>query len=405
MNVAIINCLAKTKSTGKIAYGLHTYLKASGHNSRIFYGRDDPSAEGEGDLVRFCGKTEVWFNALVVRLIGGEGLHAKHATRRLLKELDAFAPDAVYLLNLHAYFLNFPMLFAYLGRRGCKTIFLMLDEYAFLGKCCFAYSCRQYQTECSRCPQVREYPKSQFFDRANHIFHAKRQAYSKVKDLTFVGVAYTVAQAKESALLRGARFFELDEAVNLREVYYPRDAAHLREQLGIPAENKVIVTVAPFSDERKGGRFFLEAARQLQARKEITFVHVGFDGDRSLCPSNYIPVSYVSNQNLLAEYYSLGDIFVCTSLAETVANTCLEALSCGTPLLAFAVSGMPYCADSEHGTFVEAGNVDALAEAIDSAQKKTAEMIASCRKYAESRYDSAEYFKGLEKLLWEATTR
>lgn len=405
MNVAIINCLAKTNSTGKIAYGLHTHLKASGHNSRIFYGRDDPAAAGEGDLVRFCGKREAWLNALAARLTGGEGLHAKHTTRRLLKELDAFAPDAVYLLNLHAYFLNFPMLFTYLGRRGCKTIYMMLDDYAFLGKCCFAYSCRKYQTECNQCPQIREYPKSLFFDRANQIFHAKRQAYSKVRDLTFVGIAYTVALAKESALLRGARFFELDEAVNLREIYYPRDAVRLREQLGIPAENKVIVTVSPFSNERKGGRFFLEAAGRLLNRKEFTFVHVGFDGDRSLCPSNYIPVSYVSDQNLLAEYYSLGDVFVCTSLAETVANTCLEALSCGTPLLAFSVSGMPDCADPAHGIFVEAGNVDALVEAIGLTQKKSEEMVASCRKYAESRYDSAEYFKNLEKLLWETDTR
>lgn len=399
MNIAIINSMAKTTSTGKIAYGLHKYLKSQGHQSRVFYGRKDPTAEGDADLIRFCSELEFRINAGLVRLLGAEGCYAKYATKRLLKQLDGFQPDAVYLLNLHAYYLNLPMLFKYLGSHNIKVAYLMLDEAPFLGKCCFSFSCEKYKTECNCCPQKNGYPKSVFFDRAKKLFNMKKVAYAQVEDITFVGIQYTLERAKESALLREAKLVELDEAVDLRGTYYPRCTEQLRERLGIPKENLIVLTVAPFSNPRKGGKFFVKAAEILVERKDITFVHVGFNGDTSICPPNYIPITYVSDQNELAEYYSLADLFVCTSLAETVANTCLEALSCGTPLLSFNVSGMPYAADEEHGTFVNAGCAEELADVIAHTERKTEERIASCRKYAESRYDSVHYFKKLADIL------
>ena len=399
MNVAVINVLAKTKSTGKIAYGLHEHLKKCGHHSILCYGRSDEGVQGEEDIVRFSSNLDNCVHAVCSRFWGDQGMYSVHSTKRLLKLLDEHYVEAVYLLNLHGYYLNFPMLFEYLGRKQVKTLYLMLDEAPFLAKCCFAFSCEKYQTECGPCPQKQEYPKSLFLDRSNRLFHMKKEAYAKVKDITFVGIPYTVARARDSALLRDAKLAELDEAVDLRGTYYPRETEQLRKKLNIPDGNKVILTVSPFSNPRKGGRFFLEAAEKLRERKDITFVHVGFDGDTSLCPPNEIPISYVSDQNELAEFYSMGDLFVCTSLAETVANTCLEALSCGTPILSFNVSGMPYCADSAHGTFVEAGDVDALAQVIASAGKKSQQTVDSCRKYAESRYDAVAYFERLEGLL------
>lgn len=401
MNIAIINSMSNTTSTGKIAFGLHSYLKAQGHRSRIYYGRKDPGAEGNDDLIRFCSEAEFRCNALLVRLFGAEGLYAWHATKRLLALLEQDPPDAVYLLNLHAYYLNFPMLFDYLGKRQIKTIYLMLDEAPFLGKCCFSFSCERYKAECGHCPLVRDYPKSLFFDRSRLLFRKKREAYAKVRDLTFVGIPYTVEKARGSALLRNAHLVELDEAVNLRELYYPHETSALRERVGIPGGNRIILTVSPYSNPRKGGRFFLRVAELLAAQKDLTFVYVGYDGEEKECPPNLIPISYVSDQNELAEYYSLGDLFVCTSLAETVANTCLEALSCGTPLLGFRICGIPYSADAPYGTFVAPEDVDGLAEAIRNTPPKTAERSAACRHYAESRYDAQQYYERLASLTKE----
>jgi glycosyltransferase involved in cell wall biosynthesis len=77
---------------------------------------------------------------------------------------------------------------------------------------------------------------------------------------------------------------------------------------------------------------------------------------------------------------------VCTSIADAQPNACLNALGCGTPIIGFNVSGVPYVASEEFGTFVEPFDVDALSEAIKNVKKKTSESIMACYQYALNRY-------------------
>lgn len=399
MKVAILTNWARTRSIGKIAWGLRDELVEQGYETKLFYGRKDELAENEKDVIRFCTDREIYSNAALARIFGNEGFNAKASTKRLIEYLEDFNPDVFYIIILHGYYVNFPMLFDYLGKKKTKVIYLMLDEYAFLGKCPYSFECNQFKTECISCNHLSDYPRSLLFDRANDIFKAKEIAYSKIKDLSFVGIQYTVDRAKQSALLKKHKLIVMDEAVDLRGTYYPRETSNLRNKLGIPENNKVVVTVAPFSNPRKGTQYYLEAAKLLSERKDITFVHVGFDGDRKICPSNYIPISYVSNQDELAEYYSLADLFVCTSLAETIPASCLEALSCGSPILGFKISGMPTCADEKRGTFVEACNSKQLADVISEISKKSENDISMCREYAKSRFDAKEYRMKLVDLI------
>ena len=176
-------------------------------------------------------------------------------------------------------------------------------------------------------------------------------------------------------------------------------ANKIRKELEIPEGNKVIVTVTPYPNVRKGGQYFIEAARKMENNKDVSFVHVGFVADKSICPSNYIPVGYVKDQSLLAEYYSLGDLFVHTSTAETIPAAILEALACGTPILGFNSSGIPFSADKEHGTFVEPCNVDEMVKVIKKTPRKNRETIDSCREYAKSRYDNIMYYQKLLGIL------
>lgn len=396
MNIGIINTLAKSGSTGKIAYGFQQFLKAKAHNAYVFYGRKDAQVSAtETDIIRIGTDFDLYYHVLCSRLGGLQGVYSKKATKKMLEQFEELEIEAVCLFNLHGYYLNFPMLFAWLGKNHISCEYVMLDEYPFLGKCTFSFDCEQFKTGCGNCPRVRDYPKSFVIDRSAKMFCLKRDAYRLAPQCIFVGIQYTVDRAKCSPAMAGFRFSIADEAIDLRNMYYPRDASWLRAKLGIPLENKIILTVAPYPDERKGGKYFLAAARALAGKKDITFVHVGFMADEAICPSNYIPVGYITDQTLLATYYSLGDLFVHTSMAETIPAAILEALACGTPVLGFDISGIPHSADSTHGTFVEPGNVDEMIKVIVGTQKKGKEMIASCQKYAKSRYDAEDYYQKL----------
>lgn len=400
MNIAIVNTLAKTKSIGKIAYGFQQYLKEHGHEAYIFYGREHGEKINDSYMIRVGNDTDLRCHAAMARIFGGEGTYSHYATKKMLSQFEKLNIEAVCLFNIHGYYLNFPMLFKWLGEKKVKLIYVMLDEYAFLGKCAYSFECNKFMKICKKCPHLRDYPKSIFIDCSTRLFNLKKEAYHLVPQCVYVGIEYTVNRAKKSEIMpKNAKYAIADEAVDLRKVYYPRNTSELRKKLGIPRENKVIVTVAPFPDSRKGGINFIKMAELLKDYKDISFIHVGFVANKSICPPNLIPIGYVMDQDLLAAYYSLGDLFVQTSTAETIPAACLEALSCGTPILGFNASGIPYCADEEHGTFVEPNNPEELARVVLNTPKKTTDIIDSCRKYAESRYDSVEYYKKLSQLL------
>ena len=398
-NIAIINVLASTKSTGKITYGLYKHLKSKGHNVVLYYGRAEENDIADENVVRIETDMGNRIHAFAARVFGNQGEYSTNATRRMINDMEQRRIEVVYLLNIHGYYMNYPLFFKYCREKGLKIIYLMVDEYPYHAKCAVTSDCRKFETECNDCPLVKEYPKSLFIDSSRRIFYNKKKAYYG-NDITFVGIDYAIEEAKKSAIINASevRFEVLDEAIDVRNTYYPRDPENLRQRLGIE-NRKVVLNVAPYTNERKGCRYYLEAAQRLENNKDIVFLHLGFDGDEKICPPNYIPVSYVSDANQMAEYYSLADLFVCTSYAETIANACLEALACGTPLLAFDCCGMSTCAEEDNLKLVQVGDVDALTREIESAPRKTAERSASCREYAVKRYDNTYYFEKLESFM------
>ena len=152
------------------------------------------------------------------------------------------------------------------------------------------------------------------------------------------------------------------------------------------------------SNPRKGGVYFYDVAKKLQDHNDIHFVYVGCDIPEPFHLDNLTSISYVDSQDKLAEYYSLGDLFVCTSLADTMPNVCLDAMGCGTPLAGFAEAGTPYVCTEEFGKFTPTYDINALADVIVNAPCKTDEIRRKCREYAVNRYSPSVIFKKLENI-------
>ena len=388
MKILIVDVYASTHSTGKITTMQYRYLKQMGHNVRVCYrGIREPKMDNP-DYVPIAGKLEP-----------GLGRLAAWITRRLIRFTQSFHPDIVQLNILHGYYINSNQYITYLKENKYKVCYAMLDEYAYMGKCPFSFDCTQFLTGCKgNCPAKKNYPKSWFFDRSKFIFEAKRKAYEGFKDIVFTGPGWVVSRAKSSALLKGFRIENLDEPVDFKGTFYPRETECLREKLGIPKSNKVIVTVAQLSDPRKGGIYVFQTAKKLVDRKDISFVFVGCDAEIPMQLDNMITIPFVTSQDELAQYYSLGDLFICTSLADTMPNTCIDALGCGTPIAGFAEAGTPYVAPTEFGTYTPTYDIDALVEVIVQAPKKDENRIKACHEYAIGRFSGDVVINKLESL-------
>ena len=398
MKILIINTYAEIRSTGKITTLLYHHLKESGYEVIVCYrGARQPKVDNI-DYAQLDSNFYIFEDAFFSMLIGNEGQNNNRGTRKLLKIIDEFHPDIVQLYSLHGYYLNHFKLLDYLKKNNIATVYSMIDEYPYMGKCCYSYDCNQFITECISCPQYnKSYPKSLFIDNANKIFNKKKDVYKDFINIIFTGPKWVCERAKLSALMKGQRIEELNEPINFNDIFYPRDTKNLRKKLHIPIKNKIVITVTDMKAKRKGGQYFIEVAKNLLNNENITFVFVGFNIKQNV-PSNVIKIPFVKDQSELAEYYSLGDIFVCTSLADTMPNVCLEALGCGTPLCGFAEAGTPYCAKPPLGIFTKTYDINALAKVIINAPIKNKYIKDDCVKYAHDNFSDKAVFNRLIKI-------
>ena len=392
MKIAIINATCGFGSTGKIAVALYDMFQKYGHSAKVFYGIErvvtQENAVNNPDFFFFGNKNILKVDRVFGAILGRSGELSFIPTKKLLRGLTDFKPDIVWLLNIHGSFVHEFMLLNYLKDNKIWTYYSMIDEYAYLGKCCNEIDCDKYKYErgCYECTHLKNSPRSIFFDNSHRKFIKKKKVYEGFDQLIFGSVPFVVDKARHSFLLKDREVWTADEAVDMTKVYYPRSTERLREELKI-GDKRVVLLCASITSPVKGTHFFLEAAQKL-LDEDIVFLNVSFGGDESLCPENYIPLPYETDINHMAEYYSLADAYVCTSISDTQPNACLEAMGCGTPIIGFNISGVPYIAPNEFGTFVDEISADALASAIKNVKKKTPEFSKKVREYAVSRFSN-----------------
>ena len=400
MRVLIFNVNSYEGSTGMIAYNLLNYLRLNGHEAKLLSGNVREDVIADNDVHCLNNKIEYYLSVLLTRLLGYEGSYNWNATKKAKKIIDDFKPDVVQFYGMHAYWINSYDIMEYTKMKNIPTVYSMMDEFPYLGKCAYALDCDKFQKECKCCPNWREYPATWFFDKSCEIFNRKKSIYQGYKKIVFTGPQWVINRAKTSALMKGQRLELLNEPINYTDAFYPHDSAELRKELGIPPNNKVVLTVTVMSTLRKGGKYFIEAAERLKNQKDISFVFVGYNVDTP-APANVITIPFVKSQHKLAEYMSLADVLVCTSLADTMPNVCLDALGCGTPLCGFAEKGTPYCAPEPLGIFTPTYDVDALANCIKDFPIKTKKMSEACVAYAMENYDTRSVFKRLVNIYNE----
>ena len=74
---------------------------------------------------------------------------------------------------------------------------------------------------------------------------------------------------------------------------------------------------------------------------------------------------YQKDPKVVARYYQVADVYIHAARADTFPNTVLEALACGTPVVATAVGGIPeQVEDGVTGFLMPPGDAEAMAEAI-----------------------------------------
>jgi glycosyltransferase involved in cell wall biosynthesis len=151
------------------------------------------------------------------------------------------------------------------------------------------------------------------------------------------------------------------------------DTSHvraLRASLGIPAEQKVILSIGRLSKE-KDQASLVDALSELRGSFSPHLVIVG-DGPERKAIMERVRILGLTNrvtvtglQDHVRHFYSLADVVVISSRSEGSPNVLLEALALGVPIIATAVGGIPEMVNhGEHALLVQHGNRRQMADSI-----------------------------------------
>jgi glycosyltransferase involved in cell wall biosynthesis len=163
----------------------------------------------------------------------------------------------------------------------------------------------------------------------------------------------------------------IPNGVNTR-IFCLRDKEVCRQKLAIPQNGTILLFVGRLLD-LKGVTYLIEAARQLaEKQQEFTLYMVG-EGEQRQRYEEAVAEHHLSDHvrfvgskghHEIALWMGACDVFCLPSLREGCPNVVLEALSCGRPVVASRVGGIPDVVCEQSGVLVEPADSQALCEAL-----------------------------------------
>jgi len=316
------------------------------------------------------GAPEEWEGA---RVVAAGGLpfpwYPEHTfavpSSRLAREVDAFAPDVVHVVN--------PVLFGTWGavharRRGLPLL-------------------ASFHTD----PKVVKDLSLGWFQRPLEVLDRE------VHNLAHVNLC-TSPQMVELARGLGIRRVRLWPKAVDAELFHPaRRSEAMRARLGASGGEPLVVYAGRVSFEKRVD-VLAEAVKALQG--EARFAVVGEGPARAwleerLAGTGAVFTGFLSGDELGAAYAS-ADVFAFPSDSETLGFAALEAMAAGVPVVAARAGGIPHVVDDGRtGLLVEPGSGSALADGLRCLLRDQA---LRERMAAEGRREA-------ERWSWTAATR
>ena len=218
------------------------------------------------------------------------------------------------------------------------------------------------------------------------------------------------------ALIRKTFPDQVDKIVRMRNGYNPAiffpqqlDRAEVLGGYGVDYRGQRVALFAGKLTNFKGVDVLLDAAAIIAEKDPDVFIPIAGDGEeranleaqkeRLGLPN----VQFLGNvtQDALCRLYNIADIDLVPSRREPFGLVAVEAMACGTPVVATNEGGLPDFVNDSVGGLVPVGDAPALAgkilETLDRAVGNPA-WRADIQKYAEENYSQAAIISELDAL-------
>ncbi|MCK9801669.1 glycosyltransferase [Pseudomonas sp. MAFF 302030] len=226
-----------------------------------------------------------------------------------------------------------------LVRIEAPIIWSLHDMWPFTGGCHYDEECGEFKQSCGNCPVLQSRKDN---DLSRSVFLRKVRSFNKKKNITVVGVSQWLAnEAALSVAFSGHRVVSLPNPIDTK-VFAPFDRAQARYLLNLPCDSKLVLFGAmnATSDPRKGFEELSQALNGLPDDIEL----VVFGSGRPLAGGSFKQRSHflgrLHDDVALRLLYSAVDVMVVPSKQEAFGQTASESMACGTPVVAYATTGL-----------------------------------------------------------------
>lgn len=232
-------------------------------------------------------------------------------------------------------------------RLGKKIVWTFHDSWPFTGGCHVRYGCENYLTGCGNCKVLASNTKN---DLSREYFEEKRKNYNNISEILIISPSkWLQTSITQSPLFTKNSISQIPNLLD-DKVFKPRSKNLARKILNLDKHKRYICFGAMYGNlvPYKGWRFFEEALNVLYSKYSSEMKNVElitFGGDFSKLqvklPCKITSFGVIDDEHKLSLIYNSADMFVAPSLEENSPYTVLESIFSGTPVVAFAVGGIP----------------------------------------------------------------
>lgn len=370
IKVVIVNESDIQGGAARAAYRLHLSILSAGIDSLMLVQRkfsDDPTVLGpETDFKRRFGKVRPFLDLLPAKKYK-DRTNALFSTGWLpfggiAERINQLNPD---LVHLH-WITGGMMRIEEIVKIKAPIVWSLHDMWPFTGGCHYDGQCGRYRESCGNCPLLLSRKEN---DLSREVFARKSRVYSKKRDMTIVGLSSWITRcAESSSLLSGKRVVHLPNPIDT-DNFRPFDKRKARELWRFPLDKKILLFGAmSASHDRRKGLKELNSTLKMVEQNDMEICVFGVS-QPSQKPSQRFKTKYLGSLHddiCLISLYNACDLMVVPSLQENLSNSIMEALSCGTPVVAFNVGGNADLIEhNNNGYLAIPFEVEDLAKGID----------------------------------------
>lgn len=262
-----------------------------------------------------------------------------------LLDLPPERPHIVHCHNLHGNYFDLRVL-PWLSQQ-VPTILTLHDAWLLSGHCAHSFDCERWKRGCGHCPDLMIYPAI-CRDATAYNWQRKREIYAKCCLYVATPSRWLMNKVEQSMLAPAiveARV--IPNGVDL-SIFHPADRQAVRAALGFPRDTKILLFAA---NSIRGNAWkdyeTIRTAVALIAERlpewNVLFMALGEDAPAEQigrAQVRFIP--YQKDPEVVARYYQAADIYLHAAKveADTFPTVILEALACGTPVVATDVGGI-----------------------------------------------------------------